>query len=65
MQNILNIIAQAIGLIALVFSLASFQFKSRRGIMAAQMTASLLFCVGAMTIAMLLKNTVQAWESRA
>lgn len=45
MQNILNIIAQAIGLIALVFSLASFQFKSRRGIMAAQMTASLLFAV--------------------
>ena len=50
----LNLIAQAVGLVALVLSLASFQFKSRKGIMAAQMSASLLFSlqlfmVGAVT----------------
>jgi len=49
-----NLIAQAVGLVALVCSLASFQFKSRKGIMIAQMTASLLFSlqlfmVGAIT----------------
>ena len=38
-----NIIAQCIGVLGLICSLASFQMKKRRHIMALQMTASLSF----------------------
>jgi signal transduction histidine kinase len=38
-------ISQGIGLVAIACSLLSFQAKKRSGIMALQMTASMLFCI--------------------
>ena len=38
-------ISQGIGLVAIACSLLSFQAKKRSGIMAMQMSASMLFCI--------------------
>lgn len=38
-------VSQGIGLIAIACSLLSFQAKKRSGIMALQMSASMLFCI--------------------